>query len=344
LGGYARGLRGFEVGTLFNLEKENAKGFQAAGLFNIVGDTAKGTQVASLMNVTGHHSAGFQAAGLLNIDANTQHGAMVAGLMNISKKHIGFGAAGLMNSSGTLNGAHVAGLANVSDSAKGAEVAGLFNACNHGKDLVQISSLFNVNHNGSSYSQISTFYNRCSYLKGTQIGFFNVADSAKGVPIGLLSIVRKGVHQIEFSADEWFPVSLTFRTGVSKLYNVISGGLRSSNNSTLWHLTYGIGTAIPISKHWNIDLIGTVAHVSQGQLYLAANDLYRAYVGVEYRPAKKFAIAFGPHLNYFVMDALQPEYTTTYRTIAPTTLWSSTSSYGFTRAVWVGAKVAIRLF
>ncbi|HEY9487176.1 MAG TPA: sigma factor [Chryseosolibacter sp.] len=51
-------------------------------------------------------------------------------------------------------------------------------------------------------------------VNGTQIGLINVADIVRGVPIGLMSLVWKGYHKIEISADEIFYNNLSFRTGV----------------------------------------------------------------------------------------------------------------------------------
>lgn len=344
LGGFARGLDGFEAAGIFNVDRENVSGFQAAGLFNVVGDSMRGAQVAGLMNITGKYSAGMQAAGLINICGGTQEGVQAAGLMNITKKQIGIGAAGYFNISGSLKGVYAAGLANISDSLEGVEAAGLFNICGHGKNVTQVSSFFNTNLKGSSVLQVSTFFNKTSYLKGTQIAFFNVADSAVGVPLGLLSVVKKGLHQIEFSADEWFPANVSFRSGVPAFYNIISAGLRAGNKGSIWQLGYGIGSSVKLSKQWSFDGNVNVAHISQGTFYWAASELYRLYIGVEYRPYKKLGIAFGPDLNFYITDALRAEYETKYRAIAPTSLWNSTSRFGFNRTVWVGARLALRLF
>jgi hypothetical protein len=344
LGGYARGLKGVEFAGWFNIERENVEGLQFAGLFNAVGDTVKGLQFAGLFNISGKHFEGMQAAGLMNISGGTHHGVALAGLMNVTEKQIGISGAGLMNVSESMQGAQFAGLANVSDSITGSSFAGLFNSCKVGKQVVQVAGLFNVNAKGSSATQIAGFYNKTSFLSGVQIGIINVSDSAVGVPIGLLSIVKKGVHQLELSGDEWFPANIGFRTGVPSFHNVFTAGVRSSNKGLLWQVAYSLGTSARISKRWSLDFTATAAHISQDAFYFAASDLYRAYLGVEYRPAKKFAVAFGPHINYYVTDALTSEFESTYQRITPSSNWTSVSSYGFQRTAWLGARVTLRFF
>jgi len=40
--------------------------------------------------------------------------------------------------------------------------------------------------------------------KGLQVGLINYSDSSTGVSIGLLSIVKNGIPQLEISTDEFF--------------------------------------------------------------------------------------------------------------------------------------------
>jgi len=344
LGGYARGLNGFELAGLFNIEEENVSGAQIAGLFNIVGDSVRGSQIAGLMNINGKSVEGFQAASLMNINEGEQKGFQAAGLMNINERSTGTSVAGLMNISNSAKGAQIASLANINDTLEGIQVAGLFNLARYGRRTVQIAGLFNTNDTGTTHLQISSFVNTTSHLAGVQIGILNFADSASGIPLGLLSFVKKGIHQVELSADEVFYTNLSLRTGVNSFYNILSVGLQPGSASPLWQVGYGIGTSVKISSRWKIDLTGSVHHISKGQFYFAANELYKVYVGAEFKVGKKFAIAAGPTFNFYITDALLPDYTSNYSKIGPNPIFNHTDSYSYNRKGWVGARVALRFF
>lgn len=340
VGGYAKGVNGFEAGTLFNIDETNVQGVQLAGVFNIVGQSVKGTQCAGMFNIVGRSFDGFQAAGMMNINDGTMKGVQLAGMMNISGRVEGTSAAGLMNIAGTVKGVQLAGMANISDTLQGIAVSGLFNVSKYGKSSVQFSPLFNVSENGSTAAQITAFYNKASYVKGIQLGLINVADSAKGVPVGLLSFVKKGVHQVEFSTDELFSLNVSFRTGVPAFYNILTAGIETG--TSLWSAGYGVGSSLHLRKKWYGELNATVSHLSKGGFYTAASDLYRFYVGFEYKFKKRFSVAAGPQLNIYVSDTYDTEFETTYSQIPPYFFGEETNAYGFNRKLWFGAKLAIR--
>ncbi len=204
LGGYARGVKQFELGGLFNIDKENVSGLQIAGLFNLVGDSLQGTQIGGLFNINGKRTKGFQIAGLTNINGGSVNGFQTAGLLNLNensmnglqiggllnmngKQQNGTGIAGLLNVNKVSKGVYVAGLGNIQDTAQGAFIAGLFNFSVHQKNTMEIAGLFNYLQHGESHFQLAGLFNRSETLKGIQLGFLNYADTASGVPIGFLS-------------------------------------------------------------------------------------------------------------------------------------------------------------
>jgi hypothetical protein len=345
-GGYARGVRGFELGGLFNIDRENVTGTQVAGLFNIVGDTVKGAQVAGLFNYTGHSSVGFQTAGLINLNRGTQKGFQVGGLMNLNDhRSTGTNIAGLMNIGSTMHGVQIAGLANIEDTLLGVSVAGLFNSHNYGDQAVQIAGLFNKSAGGTSHIQIAGLFNNAKYVKGVQIATLNFADSVNGVPIGFFSYVKKGVHQLEFSADEIFYGNISFRTGVNSFYNIFSTGFGPGNsNGMLWHIGYGVGTSFKIVNKLRSDIYITSHHVSNGNFYFATSEMHRLYWGLEYKFGKKFSIAAGPTFNLYISDAIWDDYTTTYSSIVPNPFFNETDSEFYNVKAWVGGKIALRFF
>lgn len=362
LGGYSRGNKLLEVGGVFNITKENMIGGQFAGFFNAVGDSVKGGQFAGFLNITGKSMQGFQGSGFMNINSGTTNGVQGAGFMNMNAKEVnGVTAAGFINVNSkqvrglqiagfmnvcndTLHGITGAGFLNVTNASKRSlEGAGFMNLTDFGKENHQIAGFMNITKKGSTRIQASGFFNTAHVLTGAQVGFINYCDSAKGIPIGFLSFVKSGLHQIEFSADEVFYTNASFRTGVRAFYNVISYGIQPTGTN-FWNIGYGFGTSFKLAAKSRMDITLSSHHVSSGGFYLATSELNRLYVGMEYKLAKKMSVAVGPTFNLYVTDALLPQYTDIYHGLTSYTQYENTTTNGFNLKGWVGAKVAIRFF
>jgi hypothetical protein len=321
LGGYSRGNTGFEAGGLFNVNRENMKGVQVAGLFNIVGDSVKGVQGAGLMNIN-----------------RSNEGVQVAGLINVTSYMRGFTGAGLMNITGSLTGMSAAGLANISGNTNGFAVAGLFNADAKGKSR-QVAGLFNVA--SETELQVAGLFNTAGYVRGVQISTFNFADSASGVPLGFMSLVRTGVHQLEFSADEWFYANAAFRTGVHAFYNIFSAGLVPGNDPLTWQVGYGIGTSVRISNNLRWEMNLSDHHVSRGAFQTEANELLRLYPAIECRFGKNLCLAGGPTFNLYLTNDALNESGPGYSRNMP---YNSSDGGDFYYRAWIGGKLSLRFF
>jgi hypothetical protein len=362
-GGYSRGTHLVELGGFFNIDREKVTGIQAAGFFNIVGDTMHGVQLAGSFNVTGKSMKGVQAAGLLNLNVGHGSGLQMAGMANLNAKgHSGVSLAGLLNANRfSVRGVQVAGMLNITaDTLAGVsgaglmnlnwygkqslEIAGVLNSTRFGDHNVQIAGFMNNTARGSSDLQVAALLNRTHVLKGLQIGMFNYADSASGIPIGLLSFVKKGLHQLEVSADELFYINTTFRTGVRAFHNILTAGVRPGPAGNLWSIGYGIGTSFRIKKQFRGEATASSHHVSVGDFYFATSELYRFYLGVEYRLAKNMSVAAGPTFNLYWSDTLLPGYESTYSKIAPYYSFNKALANDFNLKGWFGARVAIRFF
>lgn len=383
LGGYSKGTNGFELGTLFNVDKENVRGVQIAGLYNMAGDSLKGTQIAGLFNMTGKIAKGVQAAGLFNMNDGPHKGAQFAGLFNLNAQgSVGANVAGLFNhnaakqkgvriaglinlNDSTTKGADISGLININEqSAKGAQVtglvnitkdtltgiaiAGLFNRCGYSNKAVQIAGLFNEAKEGNGGVRIAGLFNLSKNIKGFELAPFNFSDSAIGVPVGVFSFVKKGVHQLEVSGDEIFYTGLAFRTGVPAFYNVFSAGIQPGSGDVLWQIGYGLGTSFKIKNKLRSDITISQHHISKGNFYDSNSELLKVYWGLEYKVRKKFAIAAGPTLNLYLSDTWNLPANKTagnaYSNIVPYTLFNSDYSEGLNVQGWVGFKVSVRFF
>ncbi len=378
LAGYSLGTNGFEVGAITNTNKGNMRGFQAAGIANVVGGNVKGFQAAGFANIVagktdGFQSAGFvnvvkgnvkgfQAAGFTNVNNGTTDGFMASGFVNVARGNTqGFQAAGFANVLGdTTKGATVAGYINVAKVHTGLMAAGTINYARYKKDgaqiaglvnyadtitrTVQIAGLINFNHKGSATTQIAGLLNYSNNVKGLQLAPFNFADTVStGIPIGFLSFVRTGVHQLEIAGDELGYLNLAFRTGTRQFHNILTAGMVPVPSDSLkWSYGYGVGTSARLSKRFNLDIDLTASQLNKGRYFDDLNILSKLYIGAEYAITKKVKVAAGPVLNVFLVDTAAGSYDSYFKTLAPYTLYSHTFSNDLKISGWVGGKVAIR--
>lgn len=112
LGGYNGGLKGVEVGGLFNINSGDVRYLQVGGLFNMTGGSVQGIAAAGLSNTVLKNSDGLQVAGLYNYTKNEAKGMQVAGLLNRARVMKGVHIA-MVNLTDTLDG-YAIGLLNLS--------------------------------------------------------------------------------------------------------------------------------------------------------------------------------------------------------------------------------------
>jgi hypothetical protein len=345
-----RGMQGFQAGGIFNINGASSSGFQAGGIFNTVSGSYKGFQAGGISNMVRDTFSGFQAAGLINFVGGTFNGFQAAGLINFANGHAtGFKAAGLANISAKQHtGATAAGLFNYAYyQNNGAQIAGLFNMANNLSRTAQIAGLCNIAFKKSGTVQLAGLFNYATNVTGLQLAPFNFADTvSKGIPIGVASFVRKGLHQLELSADELLFTNLSFRTGILGFHNIFSAGVQLTNTqSPLWSIGYGIGTGFRLSKRFNFDIDLTYSHISKGAFNTDVNFLNRLYLGPEFAITRKIRVALGPTVNLFLSDTQSPDYAAIYSGLAPYTFSNYTATQNNLNIKWwVGGKVAIRFF
>jgi hypothetical protein len=332
LGGYSFGTRKLELAGLFNIDRDSVKNLQAAGLFNVVG----------------HHTNGVQAAGLVNLNMGTVHGTLFSGLLNVNKDSIrGAEFAGLINVNlKPAGGLQMAGLMNVNlKEVHGLQAAGLMNVSLKKSTGAQIAGLMNVAAGDIYGAQISGLLNFGMRVHGSQIGVFNFADSMSGVPVGLLSFVRKGYHELEVSANESYPLNVSFRTGVRSFYNIVEAGMKfSSDTNQLWYFGYGLGTAANLGKQWQLNIDLSMNQPVKGNELNNFNPLAKLNVTFEKRFSRYFSLAAGPSLNVFFYKLNDPSFGDMLEKIPPSFAFNTDISSKYKRVSWIGAKIALRFF
>jgi hypothetical protein len=311
--GVSKGLDGFEAGGIANIILKDVKGAQFAGFTNIVLGKVNGGQFASYFNYCGKDLKGVQVAGLGNVSLGAMKGAQVASVFNFNRK------------GGT-----------------GVQVAAYTNVVLGNIKGVQVASMANIAIGDVQGAQISAGVNIAKKVKGIQLGFVNIADSVDGASIGFVNIIKKGKNQFEFSGDELFYTNIAYRSGTSSFYNIYTAGYRPGTKENLWHIGYGAGTAFKLKNKLTSDINVTMHHVSDGGFYWGTSELVRLYWGVEYKVAKKIAIAAGPTCNFYVSDVLLSDYKSSKQNILPYHNFDQTTNNDFNVKGWLGARIAIR--
>jgi len=306
--GYNRGINGLEIGALSNINKENVRGATFAGLSSYVGGNIKGVQTSGIFNVTGGNILGLQAAGISNVTLGDIEGVQLSGISNFSRGNIhGLQAAGIFNRADSLQGLQLSGILNSSKSITGLQAAGIANVSARSEGL-QVAGIVNLAKEVKG-AQVAGILNLGGNVQGSQIGLINVSDSISGIPIGLLSFVRKnGYKKIEVYADELFPVNVAFRTGVDRFHNILIAGAQTdifSNENSFYTFGYGVGSSFRLSRLFAIDLDLTSQVITKQGFTDTESLRFKSYLGLDINLTNSLSVVGGASFNaYFVDSAL----------------------------------------
>ncbi len=309
--GVSGGVSGFELGGLHNTTKGDVSGFQMAGLGNLTTGISKGVQFGGLYNIDLKLTTGVQFAGITNVIKGPSKGAHFAGITNyVSNESWAFQAGGIANVTPEGNhGVQLAGISNVNGSeGEGTQLAGLINV-NYGKSSkIQAAGLINVSTHEVEGAQISGLVNYTKKLKGLQLGLINVSDTVeKGIPIGLISVVKNGYYAFELEANDAFWVNATYKMGMPKLYNIFTVGYRKQEGKEMWGVGFGFGSVLPIREKWELNFDLTATHINENEWWTEdLNLLNRFKINVSY-DLGKLKIYGGPSLNVHVSQLKDEE-------------------------------------
>jgi hypothetical protein len=315
LGGYSMGTNYFELGGVMNSNRSDLQYGQIAGVLNMVGGNVLGGQIAGVTNIVRGTVTGFQLAGCVNVCDSDVTGLQVAGLVNEDR-----------------------------DTVTGVTIAGIGNSSRTHVDGVQIGGIFNYSQNTTNGVQIAGLYNYSRRVNGAQIGFINVSDSCNGVPIGFFSYVHYGYHKVEFSANEIFYTNLAFRTGTNYFHNIFQAGMRPDNaSSKTWHVGYGLGTTARLGNKVNFDFDVTASQVSEGEILNHLSILNNAYLGFEFKIARKFSMAIGGTVNAYWTDLNYNDYPVLFTDFNPDIILHEVVNNRYDVKMWIGGKIALRI-
>ena len=343
IAGYVQGVRKAELGGVLNIVRDSVRYVQVAGVGNFVGKSMRGVQVAGVFNKT-QRMDGVQVAGVLNIVPEESRFVQVSGIGNISlMHHIGVQHAGVFNLVNRLDGVQYAGVLNLAKIVDGVQMGGIYNYARYIKGL-QLSSV--LNHADTvSGAQISTVLNYAKYMKGFQLALINISDTCDGIPLGLFSYVKRGYHNIEFSADDIFYANVAYRSGVNVLHSIMFAGVQpKSHQDPLWSYGLGLGSTLCIKRNLFIDADITAQQMLKGGVYLENSFLYKAYMGLERKLSSKTSIAAGITANFMVFDKTDQNSVNALSTIVPHTIINKDNGHGYIHQTWLGGKVAFRFY
>lgn len=370
LGGYSRGLDGFELAGAFNMERRDVKGVQLAGLTNLVGGSTNGVQIAGAVNHTmrslsGMQVAGFanvvwdtlsgvqlaggvnvlkggmlgtQISGLANLTTENCNGAQISGAANVTLKDVHrWQASGLVNYGKSVSGAQVSGGANVAlDSVGGGQIAGLLNCA---RDVMggQVTGMLNVALRSVRGGQVG-FVNVARRCEGGQLGFLNVADTITGASIGFLSFAWRGYHRLDVHYDEVFPISVVLRTGTHRFYNSFS---YSPEINGRWGFGYGAGTELRWPRKHTVNIEIMAEHVNEDTVWLEAVNIRGSLnVFYSYAIADRIVLSVGPGLHAMVTDWREEESGVFLSEAAPRVAWEDLQDDVLVRG-WLGFRVGV---
>jgi len=300
LGGYTGGVEGFEIGTVFNINKGDVKGLQLAGAFNSVSGSINGCQIGGVYNYVSGNIGGIQVSGVGNIVKKKTNGVQIAGVSNLNlDTFTGVAFAGFSNNNREqTKGVQVAGVANINHKeTKGFQIAGVTNHCDTSIKGIQLGCVSNHARREIRGVQIAGIYNYARKIKGLQFGLVNIADTMEGAGIGIVNIYRNGLNKLVFSSSDIQQVNVAYLSGAKKLYSIIGFGANAQTNQQLYSVFYGIGSSVNLSKRWSLhpECYGQVFYLGDwGYVPLVG----RAQVDISYKIQRKIEIFAGASYSF----------------------------------------------
>ncbi|AEI62854.1 ICE-like protease [Corallococcus macrosporus] len=283
------------------------EGFQVSGVANVAGGEIFGLQAAFGGNLAFGGGTGGQMSAVFNMAERDFTGFQVSTTANRAAARLrGVQAAVGINLAERLAGAQV-GLINISGDVAGAQV-GLINVAGD--------------------------------VRGVQLGLINIADDVS-VPIGILSIVRKGRFVLELSADDVMPLSVGIKYGSRTVYVLATTGVGIGEKSLRTFLNLGLGVHVPLDAADRYSLDVDLSYGSwQPNFYGGSgpkNTLFRMRATLGWELKRRFALFGGVSLN-----AYDPSSQDEDRDVSWLPQWKLGRGPGGVR-LWPGLLVGVRI-
>jgi uncharacterized protein YjbI with pentapeptide repeats len=326
IGGAVGQLEGFELASVFSIEKDRSRGVQISGVFNLIDNSFEGIHLAGGANIVGKSLRGWQIAGGANIAGETGMGIQLAGGANI----VGEDFKGIQ----LTGGANITG-----ENFTGLQISGGANIV--GKDMrgLQITGGANIVGEEMNGLQIAPV-NIAKSVKGFQLGVVNISENMEGEALGVVTIAGNGQFHINAWADEVAPVNLGFKLGTRRIYNLWGLGIKPFGDTVLLISTGGLGWHLPLNQYFmNLEVTGSSIRRGFSFKEWENTILSRLRVIGGWQVLPKLAITAGPTLSVYVSTARDGLDLPIY----DATIYSNLSGDQWVR-IWPGFAAGIQIF
>jgi hypothetical protein len=142
--------------------------------------------------------------------------------------------------------------------------------------------------------------NKARKVKGSQIGFINIADSA-GTQVGIINLAKNGEKGISATIDENQTTILAFRSGGKTIYGIIGIGYNFNNKREKYAYEAGIGAHLLRIQSFrlNAELVGSGLESLKGSGNYSKSS-FRLIPAFRITPS--IEIFGGPSFNYINTD------------------------------------------
>jgi len=288
IGGSTAGVKGMELGGVFNINQYDMQGMQMAGVFNAVGGNVRGVQLAGVGNRDFGGMTGLQMAGVFNGVGGNASGVQIAGVGN----HV----------VGQVKGLQIAGVFNKADTVRGVQIAGVVNLTKDASGTTQLASI--LNHSESTVgNQIAGLANKAKKVKGIQLaGIVNIADSSD-YPIGLLNFIKNGEKSLSVAINEDSYLGLQFRSGGRVLYSLLSINVAlEGNRPDKYAFEAGLGAVVLNGSKFSLRTEITARNLLTEKFKMLDNHQSSLRVIPAFKLSERMSIFVAPSLNYAERD------------------------------------------
>lgn len=352
LAGYNGALdRGFEFGTLLNMNRYYAHGGQIAGIGNYSGGEISGITFGGVFNYSSEEIQGIQFAGVANIAKGDMQGIQFAGTVNWAQETAqGMQFSGIANYAGNdMQGIYLGGAANITTgnmqglifsgllSYAGLEMQGIAasGGLNYSESMQGIA-LASININRFSQGmQIGTI-NIADEVQGIQLGLINYAREMEGAPVGLISFYGNGRQNIDFWTSDAGFTNFGLKLGTEEVYNMISIGVNPAINRDVWLVGWSIGRLHKYRNHF-LHTDFSIFKINEGDWTKDLNLLYKYRLQFGKEVLGGLKVYGGPTFNMLVSRIPGSSDYTWYRLL-------DFGANGRDYIFWIGYSFGVELF
>jgi len=260
--------------------------------YNIVPDGFQFPLIGFVNVAKGNHQ-GFEM-GFVNNTLKNFKGAQI-GFVNTTLQEVSGFQMGFVNTTLQELSGFQMGFVNTTFKELNGFQAGFVNSTFKGLDGFQLGFV-NTSREEANGFQMGFVNTAGKGIKGNQIGFVNYADTITGgIPIGIVSIVKKGGYRaVEISVNEFYPVNVSFKIGVPKLYSFFQGSYNSAFKDN-FALGGGFGSLLAMGESFYFNPEASIFNPVSNN----AHQRFLSLVGnFRYQFLPHFQIAVGPSVTW----------------------------------------------